>query len=80
VLYCPDMKRNLKSAELEAWPGFKYDVVLQDKQLMLQLDLCYLLVRPSETANDLIQDCVRQRPLDAKEKQEQAIRLALIGQ
>ena len=28
VLYCPEMKRNLKSAELEAWPGFKYDVVL----------------------------------------------------
>jgi hypothetical protein len=27
ILYCQNMKRNLKSAELEAWPGFKFEVV-----------------------------------------------------
>ena len=38
------MKRVLKSGHSEAWPGFKFDTLYANSQLMLELDLKWLFV------------------------------------
>jgi hypothetical protein len=72
------MKRTLKSAELDTWPGFEYDVVLRQDLLFLDLNLKFMIVRP-ESCLDLIGEIISLKPLDAKDKQETAIRDQLVG-
>ena len=44
VLYCPQMKRKLKAADSDAWPGFMYSVELQNKNPVFRIDMRYFLV------------------------------------
>ena len=44
LLYCPQMKRRLKAAEIDAWPGFEYSVEFQGATPVFRIDIGYMLV------------------------------------
>jgi len=58
VLYCPLMKRMLKTADIETWPGFKIKVIQQQNIMMLDVNLTYIMVR-NENCLDKINSVIK---------------------
>lgn len=66
------MKRALKQAEIEAWPGLQYEVLLIEQSPIFKIDVQFLLVQ-LKTVLAQIQEVEQERLLYSRDALEKSI-------